>query len=848
MKKVLTLMLAFVLGLSLTACGPKAEDVENLADAVQKLSLDVNYLEVTSDIDLPSTGLHESTITWESSNTDVIANDGTVTRPAVDAGDVTVTLTATLTIGKATETKEFVLKVLESVPSTLITIAELNSDAYSDGDAVEIQGVVIGMIQGKGYHIADETGFSYVYTGGDTEFAVGDEVRVMGYRKTYYNIIEVVDVESEKLISSGNDLPAYTATTIADIYSNDNTDSSIYNEMISFDGFVTLQGAYDNVYLSWYTAELELQQVEVYYKSGSQAKIDEVAALEGKFVNLESIFMDYYSSAPVHYRVSVNAHDTVAEARALTDQEKANLSVAFVDLDILSTTGVDYDLTLNTTSDYTGATMVWTSSNEAVISTAGVVTQTAGQNESVTLTVTATVGTATATRTFTIEVLDADLSVPVSVSDALAMTDGEEALVQAVVAGFNYKGYPLLQDEDGISILVWGKEYNGEIGDEVVVRGTLSTHNDLRQFADVTYVRVESTDNDIVYTTMTAAEITDFANFTAVQQGIYTMELTIENIADGNYTRFTGNGTNVLSLYTNGHIIRDLYENGDTVTLTFFVSGKGSDYIGMELVAMPLTNEQKLAAVEAEIALDGDVTADVTLPTTLEDYDATITWTSSDETVVALNGTVVRPAIGEADASITLTASIVIGDDAAVVRTYTITVLATPAPVSGPELFISEYIEGSGNNKAIEIYNPTGDTIDLTSYALVLNYGSGTVNYPLTGTLASGEVRVYCNSAMDTGTALETECDEPSAYPNSPLTFNGDDTLQLLKDGVVIDQFGIDANAGGDDYAKNQVWVRNATVVNGVDVFDATQWTVVNTDGVVDYLTIGSHTCDEPTS
>lgn len=29
-------------------------------------------------------------------------------------------------------------------------------------------------------------------------------------------------------------------------------------------------------------------------------------------------------------------------------------------------------------------------------------------------------------------------------------------------------------------------------------------------------------------------------------------------------------------------------------------------------------------------------------------------------------------------------------------------------------LIISEYVEGSGNNKAIELYNPTTDVIDLS--------------------------------------------------------------------------------------------------------------------------------------
>ena len=32
------------------------------------------------------------------------------------------------------------------------------------------------------------------------------------------------------------------------------------------------------------------------------------------------------------------------------------------------------------------------------------------------------------------------------------------------------------------------------------------------------------------------------------------------------------------------------------------------------------------------------------------------------------------------------------------------------------ELFISEYLEGSGNNIEVEIYNPTPDVIILTSY------------------------------------------------------------------------------------------------------------------------------------
>ena len=41
-----------------------------------------------------------------------------------------------------------------------------------------------------------------------------------------------------------------------------------------------------------------------------------------------------------------------------------------------------------------------------------------------------------------------------------------------------------------------------------------------------------------------------------------------------------------------------------------------------------------------------------------------------------------------------------------------------------PDLFFSEYIEGNGQNKAIEIYNGTGGSVDLTDYRLEL-YSNG---------------------------------------------------------------------------------------------------------------------------
>ncbi len=66
---------------------------------------------INENLNLPITGANGSGIAWSSNNESVIAKDGTVTRTPNVQGDAEVTLTATLTSGDITATKEFVLTV-----------------------------------------------------------------------------------------------------------------------------------------------------------------------------------------------------------------------------------------------------------------------------------------------------------------------------------------------------------------------------------------------------------------------------------------------------------------------------------------------------------------------------------------------------------------------------------------------------------------------------------------------------------------------------------------------------------------------------------------------------------------
>jgi uncharacterized membrane protein len=66
---------------------------------------------------LPSTGASGTIISWQSNNTAVVSNSGTVTRPVYGNGDAIVTLTATVTKNAASDTVVFTL-IVKELPQT----------------------------------------------------------------------------------------------------------------------------------------------------------------------------------------------------------------------------------------------------------------------------------------------------------------------------------------------------------------------------------------------------------------------------------------------------------------------------------------------------------------------------------------------------------------------------------------------------------------------------------------------------------------------------------------------------------------------------------------------------------
>ena len=123
---------------------------------------------------------------------------------------------------------------------------------------------------------------------------------------------------------------------------------------------------------------------------------------------------------------------------------------------------------------------------------------------------------------------------------------------------------------------------------------------------------------------------------------------------------------------------------------------------------------------------------------------------------------------------------------------FVLVLLFSYGAANAQDVFISEYIEGSSNNKAIELYNGASEDVDLSSYIMLrANNGAETwVSDTLrfTGTLTTGDVYVIANPSADQ-TILDV-----ADTTHSMTFYNGDDAIGLFKitgtDTTLIDMFG----------------------------------------------------------
>lgn len=160
------------------------------------------------------------------------------------------------------------------------------------------------------------------------------------------------------------------------------------------------------------------------------------------------------------------------------------------------------------------------------------------------------------------------------------------------------------------------------------------------------------------------------------------------------------------------------------------------------------------------------------------------------------------------------------------------------------KLFISEYVEGSGNNKALEIYNPTASAISLSGYKLIQynnNNDSAFFTFNLNGTVGAYDVYVIANSQSQLS-GITSVADTLTG--NSVMSFNGNDVIAFLSPtNDTLDRIGRISDLtsyyfGTDSFAEHTA-VRLASVQEGTKnwAIGTNQWTVYDQNEV--YL--GNH-------
>jgi endonuclease I len=143
----------------------------------------------------------------------------------------------------------------------------------------------------------------------------------------------------------------------------------------------------------------------------------------------------------------------------------------------------------------------------------------------------------------------------------------------------------------------------------------------------------------------------------------------------------------------------------------------------------------------------------------------------------------------------------------------------------GADLYFSEYIEGSSFNKALEIANFTGSTIDLNDagnvYTLKISTNgnamwNSTYSFPMGATINDGDVYVIGHGSLAICTGVVDDSN------NTITGFNGNDAIGLFKNDVLIDILG--TLGDGSTYAENTTLVRKPSINSPNTTYTASEW------------------------
>ena len=175
------------------------------------------------------------------------------------------------------------------------------------------------------------------------------------------------------------------------------------------------------------------------------------------------------------------------------------------------------------------------------------------------------------------------------------------------------------------------------------------------------------------------------------------------------------------------------------------------------------------------------------------------------------------------------------------------------------QVIISQYYEGTSNNKWIEVTNVGSTTIDLTSPQLYLSlFANARADDPanslannhnaMSGSLNPGQVILYKNSSA----VLPSYA---SGTSSSSCGFNGDDLIVISSSGTNssgdVWAARLDVIGAGNTWGSNKAFYRNSNITSANTTYTTSEWTQASNSAVdnasnTDSEYLGTHLYNAP--
>lgn len=162
-----------------------------------------------------------------------------------------------------------------------------------------------------------------------------------------------------------------------------------------------------------------------------------------------------------------------------------------------------------------------------------------------------------------------------------------------------------------------------------------------------------------------------------------------------------------------------------------------------------------------------------------------------------------------------------------------ITVSTASTDIYAKDLMITKYLEGSGNNKALEITNKTGHAIDLNKYRLSIQFNGNNAYYfpkpfELEGIVQNNETFVVLNPTANFSCITNDEAKLVTAAPQ--MTYTGSQFIELRYNFSTVDAIGT-RDINNFDVLGNVSLYRLNSVNQPTTTFNLSEWKV----NAVDY-------------